>query len=271
MKPRRAFTLLELLVVIAIIAMLMGILLPSLNAAKGLSRSAVCQSNIRQLCVANSGYASEYNGYYVPASEGMMAANPIERNLKRWHGVRDSLDEAFDPRRGPLVRYLEDGSVRECPEKVRFHQGTTWDESFEKGCGGYGYNQAYIGSRSWQPSLDAEQIYALTARDSEVRRPAETLMFADCALVRQSGGQTVLIEYSFAEPPYIMYYGQEIQSTTASLHFRHRDKADVAWVDGHVSVRNMADLEGSDIYGVKSARLGLGWFDPPDNSLFDLR
>ena len=48
MKKAKGFTLIELLVVIAIIALLLSIIMPSLNLAKSQARKTICRSNLRQ-------------------------------------------------------------------------------------------------------------------------------------------------------------------------------------------------------------------------------
>ena len=63
MDKRRGFTLVELLVVIAIIALLMGILMPALRAAKDQVRRTVCASNLRQLMLATIIYSGEWDDY----------------------------------------------------------------------------------------------------------------------------------------------------------------------------------------------------------------
>lgn len=268
-KESKAFTLIELLVVISIIALLTAILMPALGAARSGSRTLACKSNLRQLVIASIGYATENDGFYVPAASDIWD----NAGLHRWHGQRDAIDGPFDPLRGPLIGYLADGRVKECPLKVEFVKGQDWKTNFEQGGGGYGYNMTYIGSRTSQSAAGSVQAwkdsYAMTARMTEIAAPALTLMFADTAMA--NSGKS-LIEYSFAEPPFTVYNGRPVTEfyMSPSIHFRHRACANVGWADGHIDRRRMAAIDDKNAYGVQSANLNLGWFEPANNTPFDL-
>ncbi|MCA9276158.1 MAG: prepilin-type N-terminal cleavage/methylation domain-containing protein [Phycisphaerales bacterium] len=59
---RKAFTLIEVLVVVAIIAVLVGILIPTLSSAQNTARLVKSQANLRSMAQIQEVYTSEYRG-----------------------------------------------------------------------------------------------------------------------------------------------------------------------------------------------------------------
>ena len=103
---RRAFTLVELLVVIAVIAVLIGLLLPAVQAARETSRRLQCMNNLRQLGVATLNY-EEAHARLPSAGE----FGPFHEAVKYVPGVNHFI---VDIRSGPnrswivnLLPYLE--------------------------------------------------------------------------------------------------------------------------------------------------------------------
>jgi prepilin-type N-terminal cleavage/methylation domain-containing protein/prepilin-type processing-associated H-X9-DG protein len=255
-----AFTLIEVLVAVAVISLLVALLLPGLGRARQQAAVAVCGSNLRQLVVANQLYARDFGERYVPG-----AAYIRTRNLDRWHGRRSTPSDAFDPSRSPMVPYLgEDRAVRACPV---FEPDSGPDPNgirFEAGCGGYGYNNAYLGVRGIPLKFDSGEKSTLAgAAVHAIRSPSATVMLADAAFAGEA-----LIEYSFVEP---RFHRQFRTRADPSIHFRHLKLANVAWCDGHVSGERRTYTRSSGYYTKDPDRLGIGWFgETDDNSLFDL-
>ncbi len=90
-RSAAGFTLIELLVVVAIIALLVSILLPSLNQARTVALKTTCMSNVRQLITATVGYSVDERSY-LPAAAfgntriagGMDATSPQATGLPAW-------------------------------------------------------------------------------------------------------------------------------------------------------------------------------------------
>ncbi|MFC1652221.1 type II secretion system protein [Planctomycetota bacterium] len=78
---KRAFTLIELLVVIAIIAILMGILMPTLSAVRKQARAAACLSQIKQWSIIWQMYFDDHNGKMPDVQFGLGAIGGWNRGF----------------------------------------------------------------------------------------------------------------------------------------------------------------------------------------------
>ncbi|KKL04774.1 hypothetical protein LCGC14_2612710, partial [marine sediment metagenome] len=176
-----AFTLVELLVVVAIVALLVTILMPSLQRARELTRRAMCKTQLNGLVKANQLYAADNEHHYVPAASDIWWG--VTGNLHRWHGARKDLASPFDPAAGPLARYVGfDGKIKQCPS-FRDFRNAAGSKAYEAGSGGYGYSDLYVGSEFWQEGFfhnsPGQRRGALT---SDVTKPGDTVMFTDAAM-----------------------------------------------------------------------------------------
>lgn len=111
---RRAFTLIELLVVIAIIALLIGILLPSLAGAREAGRAVVCQAHERGVVTAMAAYESSNKGYLVgPNTSGsdLQQGKPYVRGKETptqdWDYVSPLLGDSLNFPDDQLAKFQE--------------------------------------------------------------------------------------------------------------------------------------------------------------------
>ena len=217
-----AFTLVEMLVIIAIIGILSALLLPVLARSKASARCAVCQGNLRQLGLAVELYWGDNAGNGFPL---WTSAN--SRGKTWWFGwLASGADgqRAFDLSQGALSCYLRGSDVRLCP---LLNSGLN-PQFLPKGSNtifSYGCNR-YLFPDPSHPRVNASRLL----------RPTNAATFADAASVDN---------FLQAQPLLKEWYYLDLQTNYASAnnypnaHFRHAQKANVTFADGHVGMESM--------------------------------
>jgi prepilin-type N-terminal cleavage/methylation domain-containing protein/prepilin-type processing-associated H-X9-DG protein len=124
---KQAFTLIELLVVVAIIAILMGVLMPALRAARELARGSTCMANQRSLVFAYTMYAGDHDGRLVRGhvsqidlDKPMWALPPINEAGQYISGTPQLEDRIRGIKRGALYPYIVNPDMYHCPGDNRY-------------------------------------------------------------------------------------------------------------------------------------------------------
>jgi prepilin-type N-terminal cleavage/methylation domain-containing protein/prepilin-type processing-associated H-X9-DG protein len=203
----RAFTLIELLVVIAIIAILAALLFPVFAQAKETAKKTQCLSNVRQIGLAWTMYAGDYDEtccmsyYYLDDFRFEVA---WDFKLDWAAGTTPSWEY------GLLGPYARNGEIHKCPSFF----GEAWGRPYT----GYAYNATYLGG-------DAFAGYDVAGM-TQIGSPAETAAFAEGGF-----GEPVMAENYLRAPSDPLF-------VAGKVHFRHFGFANVLYCDGHVKGTN---------------------------------
>jgi prepilin-type N-terminal cleavage/methylation domain-containing protein len=81
---RAGFTLVELLVVIAVIAVLLGLLLPAVQAAREAGRRTSCGNNLHQIGIGLIAYHAQFNAFPVGCTEPRFSAKDAAKRQLAW-------------------------------------------------------------------------------------------------------------------------------------------------------------------------------------------
>ena len=205
LKRTAGFTLIELLVVVGIIAILIGILVPTLSRARQSADQIKCASILRQFLVVDQMYLSDWQGFHLPAFLGntteasnMWSANVHFRRALNLRTIEPNEVQAsppgpFTPGTSFFAGYLTKGFV--CPQATRLVAQVVLDSKGQQlfpPQPQYGMNVEGISAdpnlvpqpTPWavrdDPALGSQRGSGCFGyKRAQVKRPAEKLRFAD--------------------------------------------------------------------------------------------
>jgi len=232
MRRARGFTLVELLVVIGVIALLIAILLPTLNKARSSSRQLKCLSNLRQIGLVDQMYQNEYKGLHLPAyygwspsGNGWPANTPPKipaSGPRRWWFQTSTLLTALTAVRPSSGRYPQNIVCPDAPlSALRANKnGYTLHNS-------YGMNYSQLPGMNLALAPDYFNVW----KSNQVIASAEIIYFIDSTSEGVSIGGTPNGTLKYFNP----YYGERHEPPDKSniVAYRHNRGANVLFFDGH--------------------------------------
>ncbi|MFC1762473.1 type II secretion system protein [Planctomycetota bacterium] len=228
---QRAFTLIELLVVIAIIAILMGILMPTLQRVKKQASAVLCQSNLRQWGAVWAMYTQEHEGAFPTAVLSW-------RDLVKNYHKDDSQKFTLCPRAKKLY---SDGAI---PPFGAWEQ--TWDsggrtEGGKPFASSYGINQWLYNA----PSVVGGRVLNRVWKTANVKNAFEVPAFGDCAI---TGATPLDTDQPPAKPDNVGYVwgqstGSEIRRFAQDRHEGYMNMLFLDWSVRRVGLKELWTLK----------------------------